>query len=220
MRRLNTTSIRLALAATIGLSMSSAMADDSFSTQADGDSFTHSNKYVSFDSKGNLLRPKNYREWIFAGTGTTPKSVHADVLFPDFQNVYIDPVSYQYWKQHGEFPEGTILVKELIHKGLTDSPVGKGFWQGEYHSLSAAVKSKAKFPNTFKNWNYFNWTNKVEGVLNETAAPLGERCSSCHIENAAEGTVFYNYFAVLRDSKGTGEAPENANTRKGLSKSN
>ena len=87
MRRFNNASIRLALAASIGLSMSSALADDSSSSYAGGDSATHSNKYANFDSKGHLLRPKNYREWVFAGTGTTPKSVHADVLFPDFQNV-------------------------------------------------------------------------------------------------------------------------------------
>ncbi|MEZ9526438.1 cytochrome P460 family protein [Enterovibrio norvegicus] len=176
-------------------------------------------QYYQFDDEGNLLRPMNYREWIFAGTGTTPKSVHPDVLFPDFQNIYIDPYSYQVWKETGAFPDGTIVVKEVIKLGKTDSPVGKGFWQGDYISLSAEIKSKSRFPDTHGNWNFFNWTNRAEEKLNDKASALGARCSGCHVENAPEGGVFYNHFAVLRDAKGFGKgAPENLNTRKGLQK--
>ncbi|MCX2789532.1 cytochrome P460 family protein [Vibrio sp. Sgm 5] len=173
--------------------------------------------YYDFDSEGYLLRPENYREWIFAGTATTPKSVYKEVLFPDFQNVYIDPKSYQYWKTEGEFPDGTILVKELLTKGPTQSAVGNGFYQGDYYSLSVALKSKEMFPNTDGNWNYFSFVDKKAKRLKSKSKALGERCSSCHQNNAPDGAVFYNYFSVLRDAKGFGEgAPENLDTRIGL----
>ncbi len=159
----------------------------------------------------------NYREWIFAGTGTTPKSVYPDVLFPDFQNVYIDPYSYQLWKDTGSFPDGTIVVKEITTLGKTNSPVGRGFWQGDYISLSAEVKSQSRFPDTHGNWNFFSWTNRAEEKLNDKSPALGAACSNCHVANAPEGGVFYNHFAVLRDAKGFGKgAPENLSTRKGL----
>ncbi len=39
-----------------------------------------------------------------------------EVIFPDFQNVYIEPPSYVYWKKHSKCREGTIFVKKLLRK--------------------------------------------------------------------------------------------------------
>ena len=33
--------------------------------------------------------------------------------FPEYHNVYIEPGSYEIYKKTGEFPDGTILFKEL-----------------------------------------------------------------------------------------------------------
>jgi hypothetical protein len=33
--------------------------------------------------------------------------------FPEFHNVYIEPGSYEIYKQANQFPEGTIMFKEL-----------------------------------------------------------------------------------------------------------
>ncbi|MEZ8358349.1 cytochrome P460 [Vibrio splendidus] len=177
------------------------------------------NDYAQFTDEGSLVRPQDYREWIFAGTATTPKIVNNDVLFPDFQNIYIDPDSYKAWKETGTFPEGTIMVKEILDLGLTNSPVGKGFYQGDFRTLSAAVKSKVRYPDTVGNWNYFSFVNKKDKKLNKTAKPLGSRCSGCHEANAPEGGAFYNYFSVLRDSRGIGKnSAENSDFREGLSK--
>ena len=43
--------------------------------------------------------------------------------FPEYHNVYIEPGSYEIFKQTHEFPEGTIFFKELQ---LTLSRVMKG----------------------------------------------------------------------------------------------
>jgi len=199
----------------IGLLLTSGSYADAASTCED----EANNSYVTFDENGQLKRPRDYRSWIYAGGATTPKTHDPDVLFPDFQNVYIDPVSYKYWKKHGEFRDGTILVKELIYQSfITESPVGKGFFMGEYRALSATVKSECRHPDQHGGWNYFHWVNRKESKLNEYAAPLGEECATCHIENAPDGGPFYNFWSVLRDAKGFGDdAPENCDTRKGLS---
>lgn len=174
-------------------------------------------RYYQFDNSGNLIRPTNYREWVFAGSAATPLSHDAHALFPDLQFTYIDPVSYKFWQENGYFRDGTIIVKEIAYVGDTQSSVGKGFYTGQYRSLSASVKDSSKFPNTKDNWNYFNWTNREDKKLNNTAIPLGAQCSGCHQANAPDGTVFYNLLSVLRDSKGVGKnAPENKDTRIGL----
>lgn len=51
----------------------------------------------------DLLLPKNFEKWVFVGSP----------LFPEFHNVYMEPGSYEIYQATGQFPEGTIFLKEL-----------------------------------------------------------------------------------------------------------
>lgn len=175
------------------------------------------NTYARFDEKNNLLRPKDYRSWVFVGASTTPKSQDPNVIFPDFQNVYVDPVSFAYWKKYGDWREGTIMVKELLREGDTNSSVGHGYFQGAHFEVAAQVKDSTRFPDMQDGWNYFGFADFKRNILTATSAPLGIGCASCHVQNAADGAVFYQYYPVLQAAKGYGEGnPENEDTRPGL----
>ncbi|MBL7711931.1 MAG: cytochrome P460 family protein [Chitinophagaceae bacterium] len=181
-----------------------------------GDTGTEHACYA-FNKQGALIRPTDYRSWVFAGTGTTPLSHDSTVLFPDFQNIYIDPESYRFWKENGYYREGTILVKELIRKGDTIAPIGKGYWQGEAYSLSATIKDTAHFPHAPGGWEYFKFTDEAQGVLAETSAALGAACISCHRAAKAGFGPFTELYMPLRDARGFGKGnPENSSRRKGL----
>lgn len=173
--------------------------------------------YYAFNKQGALIRPAGYRTWVFAGTGATPLSHDSTALFPDFQNIYIDPESYQFWKENGYYREGTILVKELIRKGDTVAPIGKGYWEGEAYSLSATIKDTARFPHAPGGWEYFKFADYTKGVLSETSPVLGGACISCH-SAAKEGYgPFTELYMPMRDARGFGKGnPENSNKRKGL----
>ena len=61
-----------------------------------------------------MLLPKNFHEWVYVGSPLTPNALNGgQANFPGFHNVYIEPGSYAIYKKTGEFPEGTILFKEL-----------------------------------------------------------------------------------------------------------
>lgn len=174
-------------------------------------------QYYSFNDEGELNRPINYRTWIFAGTGTTPISHDSTAIFPDFQNIYIDPESYEFWKENGYYKEGTILVKELIRKDDTSSPIGQGFFQGEAYSLSATIKDTLRFPDSPGGWGYFKYADYEKGILTETSPMMGDKCIGCHSKSQAGYGPFTEKYIVLRDAKGFGkDAPENLNTRRGL----
>ena len=174
-------------------------------------------QYAVFDENNNLLRPKDYRSWIFMGTSSTPKSEDPNVIFPDFQNVYIDPVSFAYWKKHGEWREGTIIVKELLRQGDTVSSVGHGFFQGAHFEVAAQVKDSKRFPKMHNGWNYFGFADFKKLVLNDASIPLGNQCANCHNKTAIDGDVFYQYYPVIQVAKRYGDGnPENENTRPGL----
>jgi len=50
--------------------------------------------------------------------------------FPEFHNVYIDPMSYDHYKKTGIWREGTILMKELVSVGGKAAVSGNGYFMG------------------------------------------------------------------------------------------
>src|SRR5262249_36525071 len=67
-----------------------------------------------YDASGDLLLPKNFHEWVYVGSPLTLNALNGGQAgFPEFHNVYIEPGSYEIYKQTKKFPEGTILFKEL-----------------------------------------------------------------------------------------------------------
>ncbi|TYP82842.1 MULTISPECIES: cytochrome P460 family protein [Nitrosomonas] len=155
--------------------------------------------YAHFNKGGQLLTPRNYREWIFIGAPVTPKDMNdGNPAFPEFHNVYIDPVSWAHWKQTGKFRDGTIIVKELVSVGAEEAASGNGYFQGEYLGIVATVKDSKRFADRPNNWAYFGY----DSYKSKSAAPQpDESCNACHKENAAEDNVFTQYYPVLRAGK-------------------
>ncbi len=164
--------------------------------------------YAKFTDKGELIRPKGYREWIYIGTPLTPNDMNnGKAAFPEFHNVYIDPAAWAYWKIKGEFPDGTLVVKELVSVGSKKAVSGNGYFQGEYIGLEASVKSKKHFPNAPGHWGYFRFTIENSSKLrNVSTVQADANCLACHQANAAKDQVFTQYYPVLRAGAGTGDA--------------
>lgn len=155
---------------------------------------------------GTLEKPTDYREWTYIGTPVTPNDMNdGKAPFPEFHNVYIDPDSWAHWKAKGGFPDGTILVKELVSVGSKAAVSGKGYFMGEFIGLEATIKSKKHFPNEPGNWAYFSFSTPDHKSLTSSATPFPtEACNQCHQGSAATDWVFTQYYPVLRAAKGKG----------------
>ncbi|MEM9142067.1 MAG: cytochrome P460 family protein [Bacteroidota bacterium] len=173
--------------------------------------------YFTINSNGELVRPTDYRSWVFVGTPVTPNDLNnGKAPFPEMHNVYIDPTSYAHYKKTGDFREGTILIKELTSVGSKVAVSGNGYFMGEFIGLEASVKSAEYFPDEPGNWAIFSFTNPTEGTLKATSPPFPtNKCNACHEANAADDFVFTQYYPVLRAAKGVGESisPENSAQR-------
>ncbi len=165
-----------------------------------------------------LERPKDYRTWVYVGTPVTPNDMNnGKAAFPEFHNVYIDPVSYKHWKANGEWREGTILIKELVSVGSKAAVSGNGYFMGKFIGLEATIKSSKHFPNEPGNWAYFSFTNPKGGnVADKAKAFATNQCNACHDANASDDFVFTQYYPILRAAKGVGanQVPENSAKRK------
>jgi len=166
---------------------------------------------VQFTAEGQLLRPRDYRSWVYVGTPLTPNDMNEGAAaFPEFHSVYIDPGSYQEYLQTGRWREGTVMIKELISVGAKESSSGKGYFMGEFLGLEASIKSKDRFPNEPGNWAYFSFTSlNGEPPKPQVARSLTAACNACHGETARDDYVFTQHYPILRAAKGAGHYPEN-----------
>src|SRR5215471_13168606 len=95
-----------------------------------------------FTKDGNLVLPTGFREWVFIGGPITPNGLNnGKALFPEFHNVYVEPENFRYYQEHGNFPDGTVLVKELVltqtgkyPDGSLDSASGRGYFPSSLKS--------------------------------------------------------------------------------------
>ena len=156
----------------------------------------------AYNSKGELMRPEGYREWVYVGTPITPNDMNPpEAPFPDFHNVYIHPADYDHYKKTGEFPDGTVIIKELVSVGSKAAVSGNGYFMGEFTGLEATVKDSKRFADEPGNWAYFSFGHSYP--LADTAAAFpAAACNACHAASAADDFVFTQYYPVLRAAKG------------------
>lgn len=71
------------------------------------------------DTKGNISLPKNYKtQWSFLGSFFVKNSPEAGMTDNseasfDAHTVYTQPETVSYFRKHGKFPDGAVLVKEV-----------------------------------------------------------------------------------------------------------
>ncbi len=157
----------------------------------------------TFNDEGQLIRPDvSYREWVYIGTPLTPNELNPpEAPFPEFHNVYIHPSDFDHWKRTGTFPDGTVIIKELVLVGTTQAVSGKGYFMGEYTGLEATIKDSKRFKNEPGNWAYFSFGHSYPLADSAQAFPA-VACNACHEASAADDFVFTQFYPVLRVAKG------------------
>lgn len=164
---------------------------------------------AGFTEDGQLIRPDDWREWIFVGMPVTPNALNGGhAVLPETQAVYIDRASWEYWKQTGTFRDGTMFAVELTllmsegahEDGSTEQTIGRGFFQDEFSGLMFSVKDSERFPGEPGNWAYFSSEiGAGESGYPETMAALPtEACNACHEANGTQDWVFAQLYPVLR----------------------
>ena len=177
----------------------------SMSAEVDAD---NGDKYeAEFTRDGKLIRPAGWREWVFIGSPLTPNDLNGGVApFPEFHSVYMDPVSWEHWKETGEFREGTMLAKELTLIGARNASSGNGFFNGDLQGFEIAHKDTRRYGSDNNGWAYYTFGHHAEPYQATTVAQPVDACAACHTGNAAEDNVFTQYYPIVRAAKNAGDA--------------
>src|SRR5262245_33438889 len=160
-----------------------------------------------YTASGDLVLPKNFHEWVYVGSPLTPDALNGGKAgFPEYHNVYMEPGSYELYKQTGQFPEGTILFKELqrvlgpqqFPDGSMQQPSGRGYFPGAMNGADVTVKDTKRYADT-GGWGYYNF-NHHEPKAETAKLRAKEECAFCHIASAKKDEVWTQFYRELDDN--------------------
>jgi hypothetical protein len=158
-------------------------------------------------TNGNtLVRPANYREWIFLGSGLG-MTYDASAAGTTFTNVFVNPAAYRGFMDTGRWPDKSVFILEFRASATEAPPNTAGRFQTRLVGVEAEVKD-ARFPD---GWAFYNFRPKAEATpLADSAPPLtGEQvasCVECHTKSTAVERTFVQFYPTLLEvarAKGT-----------------
>jgi hypothetical protein len=163
-----------------------------------------------FDSDGKLELPTGFRAWVFVGAPLTPNGLNdGKANFPEYHHVYVEKKNVDAYLKTGEFPEGTVIVKELTRvlsptfpDGSRREPSGRGYFNGEYNGIDVTVKDSQRFAKT-NGWGFFTFGHHPLPYAASAAEKPVTECAGCHLANvAATDMTWIQFYPLLRDKKG------------------
>lgn len=160
------------------------------------------------DDTGNIMLPKNFRNnWTFLGTWSIaekdvePSSAASGHGATALHNVYTQRGVVEYFQQNGKFPDGAVIVKELL-KATTDSMTTGTVSRGhEVEGWFVMVKdTKGRFgsnPLWGDGWGWvlFNADQPDKAVTKNYKT----ECISCHIPARDDDWIYISGYPVLNE---------------------
>lgn len=143
-----------------------------------------------YNKSGELLRPENYREWIFLSSGLGMNYSPAPGSHDMFTNVFAPRWAYKEFLKSGQWPDKTMFVVE--ERGAqTKGSINKhgNFQTTELMGIGVEVKDSSR-PDK---WAYFNFDENKSAAANPK-----EACFSCHEKNAAVEHSFVQFYPTLK----------------------
>ena len=157
-----------------------------------------------FTSDGKLQIPTGFRSWVFVGSPLTPNGLNGGKAnFPEFHNVYIQAQNVEAYMKTGQFPEGTVIVKELTRllnptfpDGSRTEPSGRGFFNGAFNGIDLTVKDSKRFAKT-NGWGFFTFGHHPLPYDRTAAEAPATVCADCHKAFVAKTDMTWVQFYPL-----------------------
>jgi hypothetical protein len=147
-----------------------------------------------YTKDGQLMKPENYREWIYlsSGLGMTYGAPIANPDDQDFDNVFVTPQAYKAFLATGTWPDKTMLALEVRYSASKGSINKGGRFQERLAGLEIHLKDEIRFPAT--KWAFFGFNGPET-----TAKPLmaDSVCQKCHVQNGAVDETFVQFYPTL-----------------------
>ncbi len=162
------------------------------------------------DKSGNISLPENLRrDWAFLGTWSIAKedvetsSAASGHGAAGLHNVYTQRATIDYFRETGKFPDGAVIVKELL-TAVTDSmTTGTASRGTEVEGWFVMVKdTQGRFESNPLwgdgwGWSLFNADQPDSTVTTNYKT----ECIGCHIPARKDDWIYLNGYPVLEASE-------------------
>jgi hypothetical protein len=145
-----------------------------------------------YDEKGQLVRPADYREWMFLSAGFGMNYSPEPGGHELFTNVFVQRWAYNDFVNSGKWPEQTMFVIDERDTASRSSINQKGHYQTDLMGLAVEVKDSAHNPDK---WDYYGYNADAKTA---GAMPHGNGCWSCHDAHAAVEHTFVQFYPTLK----------------------
>lgn len=145
-----------------------------------------------FTSDNRMLRPQNYREWVYLSSGLGMSYSANASGEPSFDNVFVNPGSYRAFTATGLWPDRTVLVLEIRAAQSRGSINQSGHFQGAVQDVEVHVKD-SRLPGQ---WAFFAFGQNAESA---SPIPRQASCYTCHQQHGAVDTTFVQFYPTLLD---------------------
>ncbi len=140
-----------------------------------------------------LVRPADYREWIYLSSGLGMEYNPAAGGPENFTNVFVAPWAYREFISTGKWPDKAMFVLEDRASETKGSINKSGHFQADLKSVAVEVKDETRFADK---WAYFNF--RGDTLTAEAMTGPADACWQCHDSNAAVEHTFVQFYPTLK----------------------
>ncbi len=150
------------------------------------------------DEKGNIRLPENYRQnWGHMGSWTV---LNESAPGHGFHDVYSQQDAIKAYRENGQFPDGSVLVKEVRQVESGEQTTGHAQWAGDVKIWFVMIKDeKGRFPDN-KHWKEgWGWAlYEAQNPLKNVSQGFEQSCFACHAPAKQTDWVFVDGYPSLK----------------------
>lgn len=189
---------RILLAIAIVFGATTVFAQESFDSTYD----------VLVDNEGNISLPENFRsDWTFLGTWSIAvtdveqSSAASRHGAAGLHNVYTQPGVADHYRRTGKFPDGAVIVKELLKAVTAPMTTGTVSRGSEVEGWFVMIKdTQGRFSDNPLwgdgwGWVLFNADKPGKAVTNNYKT----ECIGCHIPAKNDDWIYLAGYPILTD---------------------
>ena len=153
----------------------------------------------SVEPAENIVVPDNYRNWAFLGSWAI---AHAEEKGSSgMHNVFTESKNIEYYKKNGSFPDGAVIVKELLKAQTRPMTTGIASSATEIEGWFVMVKdTQNRYPNNPLWGNGWGWAYFEADSPNKTVSTnFRVDCLGCHTPVQNTDWLFIDGYPVLND---------------------
>jgi len=152
------------------------------------------------DEEGNISLPKDFRTWYFLGTWGAAQDEDVGVGSKGFHNVYTQPETVSAFRKTGKFPDGAVLVKELLKAKTDTMTTGEISYATETDGWFVMIKdTRGRFTDNKlwgKGWGWALF--KAENPTKIVTKDFENACIPCHVPAKKDDWIYMRGYPALK----------------------